>query len=268
MEMREIDGDPASPIQYWTIGGIQLMSDPDFAAPPSFDSGWLAHLGIMVEDLDVAITACQQFGAKQLEKGPNWLQLPDGLAIELIQATGNSVAETLAINPRVTKPANTSNLWAVSPATQFETSEKTWDDACDGDVCISPTYVVTEERIKAYAELTGDYTPVHIDEEYAKTTPFGTRVAHGLLGLSIADGLKTQSEYRFLPGMSLGWTWDFLRPIRINDTLYVRFTVTGLRPSRSRPEWGIVILKSELINQHDEVVQNGEHRLMIPRRAK
>ena len=105
-----------------------------------------------------------------------------------------------------------------------------------------------------------------MDEEYAASTPFGTRVAHGLLGLAIADGLKTQSEYRFLPGMSLGWTWDFLLPIKINDELHVRFTVTGARPSRSRPEWGIVILKSELINQHDEVVQKGEHRLMIPRR--
>ena len=82
-----------------------------------------------------------------------------------------------------------------------------------------------------------------------------------------ADGLKTQSEYRFLPGMSLGWTWDFLLPIKINDVLHVRFTVTGLRPSKSRPEWGIVVLKSELINQHDQVVQKGEHRLMIPRRA-
>jgi acyl dehydratase len=152
------------------------------------------------------------------------------------------------------------------PPTHFTTPEKHWDDATEGDVCTSPTYVVTETRINAYAELTGDFTPVHIDEDYAKTTPFGTRVAHGLLGLSIADGLKTQSEYRFLPVMSLGWTWDFLLPIRINDTLHVRFTVTGLRASKSRPGWGIVVLPSELINQHGQVVQRGEHRLMIPRR--
>jgi acyl dehydratase len=145
-------------------------------------------------------------------------------------------------------------------------AEKYWDDARDGDSCVSPHYHVTEARILAYAELTGDYTPVHIDEAYAKTTPFGTRVAHGLFGLSIADGLKTQSDYRFYPGMSLGWDWDFLLPIKINDTVQVRFTVTGLRASNSRPGWGIVILPSELINQHGEVVQKGEHRLMIPRR--
>lgn len=152
------------------------------------------------------------------------------------------------------------------PRPMFNTPERYWDDAAEGDRCVSPSCVVTEARINAYAELTGDYTPVHIDEDYAKTTPFGTRVAHGLFGLSIADGLKTQSEYRFLPGMSLGWTWDFLLPIKINDTLHVRFGVTGLRPSRSRPGWGIVILPSELVNQHGDVVQKGEHRLMIPRR--
>ncbi|MGO2235812.1 MAG: MaoC family dehydratase [Marinomonas sp.] len=144
--------------------------------------------------------------------------------------------------------------------------EKYWDDAVDGEECTSPEYVVTEARINAYAELTGDFTPVHIDEEYAKTTPFGTRVAHGLFGLSIADGLKTQSDMRFIPGMSLGWTWDFRLPIKINDTLRVRFKVTNRRLSKSKPGWGIIVLASELINQFDEVVQVGEHRLMIPRR--
>jgi acyl dehydratase len=147
------------------------------------------------------------------------------------------------------------------------TPERYWEDAQDGDTCISPSYIVTEARINAYAELTGDFTPVHIDEEYAKTTLFGTRVAHGLFGLSIADGLKTRSEYRFVAGMSLGWTWDFLLPIKINDIVHVRFTVTALRKSKSRPGWGIVVLPSELINQHAQVVQQGEHRLMIPLRS-
>jgi acyl dehydratase len=152
------------------------------------------------------------------------------------------------------------------PVIRFKTPERYWDDAEEGDACISPSYQVTEHRINAYAALIGDYTPVHIDEDYAQTTPFGTRVAHGLFGLAIADGLKTQSEYRFLPGMSLGWTWDFLLPIKINDVLHVKFTVTGLRASKSRPGWGIVILPSLLINPRDEVVHKGEHRLMIPRR--
>ncbi|MBI0539730.1 acyl dehydratase, partial [Roseomonas sp. KE2513] len=112
---------------------------------------------------------------------------------------------------------------------------------------------------------TGDFTPVHTDEEYARTTPFGTRVAHGLFGLSLADGLKTRSDLRFHPGMSLGWTWDFVAPIKLGDKVRVRFHVASMRTTK-KPGWGIVVLPSELINQHDEVVQRGEHRLMIPRK--
>ena len=146
------------------------------------------------------------------------------------------------------------------------TQELYWDDAVVGHECTSPTYEVTESRVMAYADLTGDHTPVHTDEAYARTTPFGTRVAHGLFGLAIADGLKTISEYRFLPGMSLGWTWDFVGPIKLGDTLHVKFRVGTVRESKSRAGWGIVVLPTELINQRGEVVQKGEHRLMIPRR--
>jgi acyl dehydratase len=145
------------------------------------------------------------------------------------------------------------------------TIEKYWDDAKVGDEAVTPSVTVTGAMIDAYAELTGDRTPIHVDEEFARKSHFGTRVAHGLLGLSIADGLKCQAEYRFLPGMSLGWTWDFKLPIKIGDTLHVRFRVATMRPTK-RPGWGIVTLPSELINQHGEVVQLGEHKLMIPRR--
>lgn len=139
-----------------------------------------------------------------------------------------------------------------------------WNECAVGDACETHEYDVTEARVMAYAELTGDFTPVHTDEDYAKTTPFGTRVAHGLFGLSIADGLKTQASFRFVPGMSLGWEWSFVGPIKLGDRVRVRFHVGAKRQSKSRPGWGIVILPSELVNQHDEVVQKGEHRLMIP----
>nr|WP_312231050.1 MaoC family dehydratase [Pseudomonas sp.] len=148
----------------------------------------------------------------------------------------------------------------------MSTVEKYWDDAQEGDEAITPSYTVTKQRILAYADLTGDHTPVHVDEEYAKASHFGGLVAHGLMGLSIADGLKTQCEYRFLPGMSLGWTWDFLLPIRVDDVLHVKMRVGAMRASKSKPGWGIVVLPSELINQKGEVVQRGEHRLMVPRR--
>ena len=79
---------------------MQLISTPDFEAPPCNDAGWLAHLGVMVEDLDEAIVECHKFGVKQLPQGRNWLQLPDGLAVELIQAAPHSVAQALQVNPR------------------------------------------------------------------------------------------------------------------------------------------------------------------------
>ena len=100
MDVREIDGPTDAPRQYWTIGGLQLMSTPDFQAPPSNDAGWLAHLGIMVQDLPGALQAAQSWDVKALPQGNNWLQLPDGLAIELIQASGDAVAQVLAVNPR------------------------------------------------------------------------------------------------------------------------------------------------------------------------
>jgi acyl dehydratase len=152
------------------------------------------------------------------------------------------------------------------PNITFITPERYWDDAQVGDECTSPTYVFTAERIDAYAEVSGDFTPVHVDEEYANASHFGCRVAHGLMGLSVADGLKTQCEYRFLPGMSLGWTWDFLLPIKINDEVHIKFRVESIRVSKSKPGWGIVVLPCKLINQNGQVVQMGEHRLMIPRR--
>jgi len=91
-------------------------------------------------------------------------------------------------------------------------------------------------------------------------------VAHGLFGLSVADGLKTKSDMRFMPGMSLGWEWRFVGPIKLGDTVRVKFHVGSKRESKSKPGWGILVLPSELINQRDEVVQKGEHRVMVPRK--
>lgn len=105
MDVREVDvsdgSDANNPRQYWSVGGVQLMSTPSFEALPSNDSGWLAHLGIMCADLEEALRRAKKFGVKELPQGCNWLQLPDGLAVELMQATpASTVATALAINPR------------------------------------------------------------------------------------------------------------------------------------------------------------------------
>jgi acyl dehydratase len=145
-------------------------------------------------------------------------------------------------------------------------ADRYYEDAKVGDEGVTPSMTVTGALIDGYADISGDHTPLHVDEEYARKSHFGTRVAHGLFGLCVADGLKTQAEYRFLPGKSLGWNWDFLAPIKIGDTLHVKFRIVGMRTTK-KPEWGIVNIACDLVNQNGDVVQRGEHKLMIPRRA-
>jgi len=97
MTMREVDGTVDAPRQYWTLGGLQFIHDPKHEAP----EGRLAHLGVMCEDLEAALSAAQCYDATAMAQGPNWLRLPDGLAVELIQAKPAScVARALEINPR------------------------------------------------------------------------------------------------------------------------------------------------------------------------
>jgi catechol 2,3-dioxygenase-like lactoylglutathione lyase family enzyme len=99
MTVREVDGTADAPKQIWTVGGMQLMADPGFEGP----EGRLAHLGIMCEDLEAVLRTAKAWGMKELPQGRNWLALPDGLEVELIQASGTSVAEALAVNPRAGK---------------------------------------------------------------------------------------------------------------------------------------------------------------------
>jgi catechol 2,3-dioxygenase-like lactoylglutathione lyase family enzyme len=100
MDVREVQGDPANPSQYWTLGGMQFISTPGFAAPPTLQQGVLGHLGVMVDDLDEAIRRCVAHGATPLPARGNWLELPDGLCLELMQAAPGSVAQALKVNPR------------------------------------------------------------------------------------------------------------------------------------------------------------------------
>ncbi len=100
MTMREADGDAANPRQYWTLGGMQFIAAPEFAGP----EGRLAHLGVMCEDVEAAIAAAHRFGVTEMPQGRNWLRLPDGLAVELMQANPAAcVAQALTINPRATQ---------------------------------------------------------------------------------------------------------------------------------------------------------------------
>lgn len=143
--------------------------------------------------------------------------------------------------------------------------EKYCDDVRVGEEGVTPEVTVTRAMIEAYADLSGDHTPIHVDEEFARKSHFGGIVAHGLFGLSLADGLKTRGTLRFPPGASLGWTRDFLKPVRPGDRLHVRYRIGSMRLV-GKPGWGIVVLPAELVNRDGEIVQKGEHKLMILRR--
>ena len=97
MTMREVDGLAHAPRQYWTLGGLQFINSPEYDGP----EGRLAHLGVMCEDLEKALAAAKAYGVIEMPQGRNWLRLPDGLAVELIQAKpAICVAQALAIDPR------------------------------------------------------------------------------------------------------------------------------------------------------------------------
>jgi len=125
---------------------------------------------------------------------------------------------------------------------------------------------ITESDIVTFAGLSGDYNPLHTDEEFAKKTPFGKRIAHGLLGLSVQSGLSQGMGITEGTTIAfLGLTWNFKAPVFIGDTIHVVQTVDEMRETK-KPERGIITFGCQVINQRGEVVQEGTKTLMVRRK--
>jgi 3-hydroxybutyryl-CoA dehydratase len=127
-----------------------------------------------------------------------------------------------------------------------------------GQTVTSAGRTVTETDVVTFAALSGDWNTIHTDAEYAAAGVFGQRVAHGLLGLSIATGLGNRlgfMEETVLAFREIG-SWKFSLPIFIGDTIRLRATVQEKRPMR-RLGGGLVKFKVEILNQRDEVTQRG-----------
>ena len=132
-----------------------------------------------------------------------------------------------------------------------------------GDAVETPSRTVTETDVMLFAGLSGDYNQLHTDVEFAKETMFGERIAHGLLGLSIASGLA--SRLGFIEGTAQAFTgleWKFRGPIKIGNTIHARFQV---RQRKEMPSLGggFIIFDVAVLNQRDETVQKGTWTVLV-----
>lgn len=140
-----------------------------------------------------------------------------------------------------------------------------FEDVQLGEEYVSPGRTVTEADIVIFAGLSGDYNVLHTDAEHMKASLFGERIAHGLLGLSIQQGLLD----RVIPGQAWGSLaavkWKFKGPIKIGDTIRVEARVTAKKDGE-QPGWGVITVERRVVNQRGEVVQEGETDHAVGRR--
>ena len=136
-----------------------------------------------------------------------------------------------------------------------------WFEALEvGDFYDTGGIIVTEAHVVAFAGISGDLFDVHMDEEFAKAQGFEGRLAHGLLGLALTDGLKNRAGARIMASASLGWNWAFKAPILIGDRITARIEVAQKRMSKKGLP--ILTLAIEVTKQGGAVVQSGETTLL------
>ena len=131
-----------------------------------------------------------------------------------------------------------------------------FDEVEVGQEWESPGRVVTEADILGFAHLSGDCNPIHLDEEFARGTPFRRRIAHGLLVFSIGSGLSLQAPpVRTLAFLGIR-EWHFTGPVFIGDTVRVRSRVLE-KEARGRGRRGMLTWSRQILNQDGKVVQEG-----------
>ncbi len=138
-----------------------------------------------------------------------------------------------------------------------------------GQRIISAARTVTETDIVMFAGLSGDFNQIHTDAEYSKNTPFGARVAHGLLGFSIASGLLVQTG--FMEGTIMAFReineWKFIKPIFIGDTIHVEAEVKEAK-AIPRIGGGSIIIVLDVKNQNGETLMKGSWTALIAGRPQ
>lgn len=134
---------------------------------------------------------------------------------------------------------------------------KTFDEIELGDSA-SIKRTLTDEDIKLFAIVSGDVNPVHLDDEYAQSTMFGQRIAHGVWTVALVSAVGGT----LLPGpgtIFLGQSVMFLKPVFIGDTIEAKIII-----SKKEPEKKIVTFVCVCTNQRGEAVIKGEGKVMAP----
>jgi 3-hydroxybutyryl-CoA dehydratase len=133
-----------------------------------------------------------------------------------------------------------------------------------GQKIITAGRTVAESDIFTFAGFSGDYNQIHTDAEFAKGTPFGQRVAHGLLGLSIASGLAMRTGV--LEGTVIAFreinTWKFIAPVFIGDTVHVEMEVIESK-ALPRIGGGSVVITLDVKKQSGETVMKGNWTVLV-----
>ena len=142
-----------------------------------------------------------------------------------------------------------------------------WEEWDIGAEFVSSARTITESDIVNFAGISGDYNPLHIDEEFCKKTQFGTRIAHGPLIYSIAAGLLFQLHlYDDTLIAFLGFdSLKFTKPVKIGDTVHARVEVLEKRIT-SKPDRGVMKRLLQVLNQKNEIVQEGVQAFLLKRK--
>lgn len=129
-------------------------------------------------------------------------------------------------------------------------------------------HTVSDEDIARFGDLTHDHHPLHSDDAFARGMGFPRRIAHGLFGLSLMEGLKSElGLYETSSVASLGWdAVRFRKAVVSGDTVHVRVRLDSARPSRQSGR-GVVTETVELLNQHGEVAISASHATLLVTRA-
>lgn len=149
-----------------------------------------------------------------------------------------------------------------SPGRLLHAGEYGFEGIDIGDHYATSGVTVTEAHIVGFAGLTGDLFDVHMDDQFAREAGFPGRIAHGLLGLAMADGLKTRCAVRLKGIATLSWNWSFRAPLLPGDRIHAELSVLAKRLTR-REDRGIVTLAMKVVNQRRETVQDGETQLLM-----